>query len=594
VIVEHDQLIQSWLDLQCQIVTGVVRAAFLSPQQDGNQYQPRAVWPKGTTPTAALSNGAALAVHRQQFVVMAKDKAPSAARQEGDIIAYPLRQGTRLLGVVAIEVTSRDRSGQRVVANALQSGAISLAIFMQNNKSGSKDRLLPVVELVARSVEHDRFQAAAGSVLTELAARFKFERVSLGFLRGHNVQLDVISRNASVDEKTNLAVAIGASMEEALDQDITIVFPKRSDQKVQVVRAHTELARTYGAGAVCTVPISHHDRLVGAITLEHQEGHAFDGDTVALYQNIIALIGPILWAKYQQDRWIGAKAWSGLIELSQKLTGPRHVLLKLATASCLTLAIFMTLATGEYRITAEASLEGTVQRMVVAPMPGYVAEANVRAGDLVSEGQVMARLDDKDLVLEQRKWLSEKSQLQKEYREAMAEHDGARVSILRAQLDRATAQLELTEEYLARTSVIAPLSGIVIKGDLSQSLGVPVERGQALFEVAPLASYRVMLEVDEREIGVVRAGQKGRLALAGFPADHLPFVVDRITPVSTTAEGRNFFMVEARLQETPDLLRPGMQGVGKIDAGQHKLAWVWTHGLVDWLHLLMWSRLPWA
>jgi RND family efflux transporter MFP subunit len=232
--------------------------------------------------------------------------------------------------------------------------------------------------------------------------------------------------------------------------------------------------------------------------------------------------------------------------------------------------------------------------MIVASMPGYVAEANVRAGDLVSEGQVLARLDDKDLRLEQRKWLSEKSQLQKEYREAMAEHDGARVSILQAQLERAAAQLELTEEYLARTNVIAPLSGIVIKGDLSQSLGVPVERGQSLFEVAPLDAYRVMLEVDEREIGVLQPGQTGRLALAGFPGQRLSFVVDRITPVSTTEDGRNFFTVEGRLQETPELLRPGMQGVGKIDTGQRKLVWVWTHGLVDWLRLWTWSRSPWA
>jgi len=594
VIVEPDQLIQSWLDLQCQMLSGVIRAAFLWPQQDGNQYQPVAVWPKDAMPTAALSNAAALAVHRRQIVVIGRDKAPSAAHQEGDIIAYPLRQGTRLLGVIVIEVTNRDSSGQRSVAKALQSGAISLAVFIQQKSSGSEDHSGPVIELVARSLEHDQFQAAAGSVLTELAARFDFERVSLGFLRGHRVQLDVISRHASVDEKTNLAVAIGASMEEALDQDTTIVFPKKSGQKVAVVRAHAELARTYGAGSVCTVPVSHHGRLIGAITMEHPKEQAFDGDKATLFQSIVSLIGPILWAKYQQDRWVGTKAWSGLVDLLEKLFGPRHVLLKMVTASCLILALFMTFAAGEYRITADARLEGTVQRMIVASMPGYVVEANVRAGDLVSEGQVLARLDDKDLRLEQRKWLSEKSQLQKEYREAMAEHDGARVSILQAQLQRAAAQLELTEEYLARTSVIAPLSGIVIKGDLSQSLGVPVERGQSLFEVAPLDSYRVMLEVDEREIGVLQPGQTGRLALAGFPGQRLSFVVDRITPVSTTEDGRNFFTVEGRLQETPELLRPGMQGVGKIDTGQRKLVWVWTHGLVDWLRLWTWSRSPWA
>jgi RND family efflux transporter MFP subunit len=244
-------------------------------------------------------------------------------------------------------------------------------------------------------------------------------------------------------------------------------------------------------------------------------------------------------------------------------------------------------------VTADATLEGTVQRAVVAPFDGYIAEANVRPGDIVSEGQVLAALDDKDLTLERLTLASEKSQYEREYREAMAAHESAQVAILRAQLDKATAQLSLVEEHLARTQVSAPLDGIVINGDLSQSLGAPVERGDALFEIAPLDSYRVMLEVDETQVGELEPGQAGRLALAGFPADYLSFVVERITPISTAADGRNYFTVEASLDNTPELLRPGMQGVGKIDIGTRKLVWIWTHRLVDWFRLWSWSRLPW-
>ena len=59
----------------------------------------------------------------------------------------------------------------------------------------------------------------------------------------------------------------------------------------------------------------------------------------------------------------------------------------------------------------------------------------------------------------------------------------------------------------------APFDGIIVSGDLSQSLGSPVERGQVLFEVAPLDGYRIVLRVDERDIPYVALGQRGELAV---------------------------------------------------------------------------------
>ena len=61
-----------------------------------------------------------------------------------------------------------------------------------------------------------------------------------------------------------------------------------------------------------------------------------------------------------------------------------------------------------------------------------------------------------------------------------------------------------------------------------------------------------------------------------------------MTPVATARDGRNFFEVEAELQEAAPL-RPGLRGVAKIDAGQSTIAWAWTHRLVGWLRLSLWS-----
>jgi RND family efflux transporter MFP subunit len=256
-------------------------------------------------------------------------------------------------------------------------------------------------------------------------------------------------------------------------------------------------------------------------------------------------------------------------------------------------AAFLILASGKYRVTADAILEGTVQRMIVAPIAGYIDEVPVRAGDIVEQGQLLCRLDDKDLELERVKWSSEKQKLEREYRQAMAEHDSSGVTILKSQLDQAVARLTLAEENLSRTRVTSPMTGVIIAGDLSQSLGAPVERGDTLFEIAPLDSYRVMLEVDERDVQQLSPGQSGRLALVGLPNQHLEFAIERITPIATTAEGRNFFTVEAQLELHPELLRPGMKGIGKIDIGTRKLAWIWSHRLIEWFRLWTWTWTPW-
>jgi multidrug efflux pump subunit AcrA (membrane-fusion protein) len=165
------------------------------------------------------------------------------------------------------------------------------------------------------------------------------------------------------------------------------------------------------------------------------------------------------------------------------------------------------------------------------------------------------------------------------------------MAVAAAQADQAEAQLALVEERLARATLRAPFDGIVVLGDLSQQLGSPVEQGKVLFEVAPLDAYRVVLNVDERDIDHVRKGQRGQLALAGLPYEHLAFTVRQVTPVATAQDGHNTFRVEAQLDQATLRLRPGMEGIGKVDAGERKLAWIWTHGLVDWLRLWTWKWL---
>jgi multidrug resistance efflux pump len=246
-----------------------------------------------------------------------------------------------------------------------------------------------------------------------------------------------------------------------------------------------------------------------------------------------------------------------------------------------------------WRVSAPARLEGSVQRAVVAATDGFLQQANVRPGDRVQAGQVLAQLASQDLELERRRRESELRQHENAYRAAPSHADRAQMVSFQAKAAEAQALLSLVETQLQRARIEAPFDGIVIKGDLSQNLGAPVQRGEVLMVLAPNDSFRLILEVDEADVGAIRAGQRGELALAAQPDRTLAFVTRRIVPVAATAEGRNFFEVEAALQDALPQLRPGLSGVAKVDAGWRPLGWLLAHRGIDWLRLAWWKVTPW-
>jgi RND family efflux transporter MFP subunit len=471
-------------------------------------------------------------------------------------------------------------------------GGMWARLLLEQKMHSFNDRLANVLTLVASCLEFPEFQAATTALATELAVRLSCERVSFGFLKGKHIDVVAISHSAHFEKKSNLVSNISEAMDEACDQSSVIVFPVNDTQKVLVTRGHGHLSRREGAGNICTIPLCEKGRIYGAVTLERPSELPFDGATIELCERVASLAGPVLELKRQQDKLLIHKITDSFRQQISGLFGPKHPGLKLVGAALLLVALYSSFASHDYKVTATAGLEGKIQRVVVAPMDGFVAEAHVRAGDLVHEGDALSALEDKDLKLEHRKITSQREQSQKEYRSALSRNDRSEVAVLSARIDEYDAQIELLDEQLSRTHITAPFDGVIISGDLSQSLGSPVERGQVLFEVAPLNEYRVILEVDERDISNMAVGQNGQLVLSSMPGSQFPFAISKITPISSSEEGNNYFRVEGNLEVSSEKLRPGMEGVAKVSVGPRRLVWIWTHTMLDWLRLAVWSWWP--
>lgn len=501
---------------------------------------------------------------------------------------YPDKEGVPPL-VVVLDLDTRDKAQLRIIENLLAWGTEWLGYTFQQ-PTGSESMVLgEVFPLAAICLDQEDFQSLTTTLVTELAQRLDCQRVSLGIRRRRQTDVVVLSHSAQIKQDANLLRAISLAMDEAVDQDRVIVYAGEGGDQSGLDYAHAALAKSTGDGSVVTLPFSHHGDSVGAITLERVSAAPFDQGTVEILERAMALLAPVMLLMRHDEMPLLARAWRSATGALKALLGPTRYGLKLASLATVLTVLFFAFATGDWRVSADAVIEGRIQRTIAAPIDGFIQSAEARAGDVVSAGQLLGTLDDSDLKLERLKWQTLRQQMVSESRDAASQRNRAEVSIIAARIEQADAEIELLDEQLARTRISAPFDGVVIEGDLSQKLGTPVSRGDELFKIAPLDDYRVVLMVDERDIAEISGGEPGRLVLASMPDRRFEFIVKRVTSVSTAEDGGNYFRVEASLVDGVAGLRPGMEGVGKIELGEASLAWIWTRDFLAWLRLKTWT-----
>lgn len=450
-------------------------------------------------------------------------------------------------------------------------------------------RQAAVLEVLAGFLDEADLRAGLMALAGELQNRFRCDRVAVGLYdRQGRMEVVALSQQASFDPRSAEVRLLAEALVEACDQDAVIHFPaKRS--RLRIVDAHRALAAGRTRTELCTVPLCHQDETLGAILLERTTTQPWASLTLGLFRQIAAMIAPVVAFRREAERSLVEVARSGIGRGLTRVFGPRHLAAKLGSAVLLLTLLGANFIPVTHRVTADGELVPTERRVITAPIMGYIEAVDVGPGDEVARGQVLLRLDTRDLELERTKWENEIQTNETEFRSAMAAYDRKAMAVAQARQRQANAQLELIHKQISRAAITAPVAGIVVAGDLSQALGAPVELGETLLEIAPGEDYEIHLLVDEKDVGYVAPEQTGSFALAAAPTDGLPFRVKEIQPIAEARDGSNLFRVKARPAEAAPGVRPGQTGVGKIAVGEASLLWVWTHRFVDWVRLKAWE-----
>ena len=282
------------------------------------------------------------------------------------------------------------------------------------------------------------------------------------------------------------------------------------------------------------------------------------------------------------------------------------------------------------RVTAPFELQPHDAASVYVEVPGRLVEMNVKPGDRVEKGQLIARLENLDLEFEVARLQGERDAYRTEiqsldaliYEPTKAEEAAGRYETARKQLDGVLTQLRQKEADLARLRIVAPRAGTIIApprsperphtddAELPSWTGTPLDKSNLGSSLSPQGQQNLIclignpdewdavLVIDQDDSDLVREGQEVRLMFEASAyhvyvstisrlnsGDAMTVVSPRLAstsggplpaqqnPDGTISPMNTSFQAIARLNDPQGMLRNGLIGAARIETRPQTVAW---------------------
>ena len=222
-----------------------------------------------------------------------------------------------------------------------------------------------------------------------------------------------------------------------------------------------------------------------------------------------------------------------------------------------------------------------LQLDVKSEVGGRIKALHVEPGDAVKEGDVLVEIDDRDL-------LSEKES-------ALTEIDGAKLSMQRSKnnfdrgaelsesklisqevfdnlnseyaiaqngLTKAERKLQLVEDRLRKTKVLAPMDGTVLTVPVIEGqviiAAASVNNGTTLMTIADLSKLLVDMQINQVDYRALTPNQIVKLRAESLKDIEMEARISFISPVAAPKNSVKGFQVKALIEKPNERLRPGM------------------------------------
>ncbi|MER9848006.1 efflux RND transporter periplasmic adaptor subunit [Mesorhizobium sp. M0106] len=260
-------------------------------------------------------------------------------------------------------------------------------------------------------------------------------------------------------------------------------------------------------------------------------------------------------------------------------------------------------------LTVAVSATGTLQPLtqvdISSELSGVVRSVSVNENQLVKKGDVLAALDTAKLevqieraqasakaaaasvedatvtLAENEKALVRAAQLTKrgmatdqslEAATATRDRSKAALDIAKANLAMASADLKAQQTDLAKSTIYAPIDGIILTRsvDPGQTVASSLQAPVLFVIAADLKNMELKAAVDEADIGAVKTGQHARFTVDAFPERPFDAEIRDISYASVTTDGVVTYDARLDVDNSELLLRPGMTATVSVVTKQAK------------------------
>ncbi len=209
------------------------------------------------------------------------------------------------------------------------------------------------------------------------------------------------------------------------------------------------------------------------------------------------------------------------------------------------------------RVTASAQVIPLRKAELSFPLTGMVKSVDVKEGEAVKAGQILAALDTTILEAHVREAAANlaAAQAQVRYLERVGTSRET-LAAAQAEMDRAQAVLDSERATLAQATLTAPFDGLVAVVNIAPA--ETVVPGQVVIVIGDVSRLRVeTTDLSERDVPLVQAGQPARVFVPALGVQIAGAVFD-VARMASTLGGDVVYRVIVDLAEQPPGLRWGM------------------------------------
>ncbi|MFC1835626.1 efflux RND transporter periplasmic adaptor subunit [Thermodesulfobacteriota bacterium] len=240
-------------------------------------------------------------------------------------------------------------------------------------------------------------------------------------------------------------------------------------------------------------------------------------------------------------------------------------------------ALNMTLTVG-----GKAEVAPDYEYFAFVEIDGLIQKVFVEEGHAVEKGQRLAVIESKDIdfKIREAKRMIESYSTEMEILTNLGAEDPTKLAesrLVAIKRQRAKYELDYLEWQRQFLEIRSPVDGVVLTERVESLVGKKFKAGEAFCTIAPHDVLVSDIFVRQSDVAYVKKGMKGEVFFDFEPRKKNEVTIENISPASVTIpELGSVFRVRAKFAAQPPNIKPGMQGIARIDTGTAKLWFVVT------------------